>query len=585
MTPEPTSRLVDTVGRVLPGVAGLRGYRPSLFRQDLAAGLVIATLLVPQGMAYAELAGLPVITGLYTTILGLVGYALFGPSRVLVLGPDSALGPMIAATVLPLAAADGDPQAAVAYAAVLSLMVGAITVSLGVFKLGFVADLLSRPTQVGYINGLALTILVGQLPKLFGFSVDGDSLLSDVTGFVDAVAGGATVGPALAVGVACLALILALQRLLPAFPAVLGAVLLAIAAVALFDLGARGVELVGELPAGFPPFDIPTVPLADLTLLFGGALGIALVSLTDTISTASVFARKTGAEVDGDREMIGVGAACIAAGLFQGFPTSTSGSRTAVAFQAGSRTQVTGLVGAATVLAMLLFVPGLLRDLPQPALAAVVIAASFSLADLAGIRRLRRQRRSDFVLALVAFLGVALLGVLPGIAVAVGLSILNVFRRVWWPHQAMLGRAGDLRGFHDTAYRQTTEHLPGLAIYRFDAPLLFANARTFRDQVRRIAAIEPRPRWIVVAAEPITDVDTTAADMLEELEEELDEAGTRLVFAELKDAVRDKVEHYELARTLAEDRFYPTVRTAVEAYERRSGAAWVPGPSPYRLEP
>ena len=341
---------------------------------------------------------------------------------------------------------------------------------------------------------------------------------------------------------ACLTLILVLQRLWPIFPSVLAAVILAIAAVAVFNLEDHGVALVGALPSGFPPFTIPTVPLGDLALLFAGALGISLVSLTDTISTASVFADKTGAEIDGNREMVGVGAANIAAGLFQGFPVSTSGSRTAVAFQSGARTQVTGLVGAAAILAMLLVAPGLLRNLPQPALAAVVIAASLSLADIAGLRRLRRQRRSDFILALVAFLSVALLGVLYGIAVAVGMSILNVFRRVWWPHQALLGRAGDLRGYHDTAYRQTTEHLPGLAIYRFDAPLLFANARTFRNQVRRLAAIEPRPVWIIVAAEPITDVDTTAADMLEDLDADLARGGhaTRLRRAEGRRPTQDR---------------------------------------------
>jgi MFS superfamily sulfate permease-like transporter len=366
-------------------------------------------------------------------------------------------------------------------------------------------------------------------------------------------------------------------------PSVLVAVVLAILAVNLFDLAEHGVDLVGELPSGLPPFTVPTVPAGDLGLLLAGALGIVLVSLTDTISTASVFAEKTGAEIDGDREMVGIGAANLAAGLFQGFPVSTSGSRTAVAFQSGSRTQVTGLVGAATIVAMLLVAPGLLRDLPQPALAAVVIAASLSLADLAGLRRLRRQRHSDFALALVAFLGVALLGVLPGIAVAVGMSILNVFRRAWWPHQALLGRARDLRGFHDIAYREDTEHLPGLAIYRFDAPLLFANARTFREQVRRIAATDPRPRWIVVAAEPITDVDTTAADMLEDLETELEAAGTVLVFAELKDPVRRKLEHYKLTRTIADTQFHPTVRSAVETYERLHDVRWAPGPGPYHL--
>jgi MFS superfamily sulfate permease-like transporter len=368
------------------------------------------------------------------------------------------------------------------------------------------------------------------------------------------------------------------------FPSVLAAVVLAIGAVAVLDLEDRGVALVGPMPAGFPPFSVPRVPLEDLALLVAGALGIALVSLTDTISNASAFAEKTGAEVDGNREMVGVGAATLAAGFFQGFPVSTSGSRTAVAFQSGSKSQVTGLVGAAAILVMLVAAPGLLRDLPQPALAAVVIAASTSLADVRGLRRLYRQRRSEFVLAVVAFLGVALFGVLAGIAVAVGLSILNVFRHVWWPHQAMLGRTAGMRGYHDTEFHPTNEHLPGLAIFRFDAPLLFANARTFRDQVRRLAALEPRPRWIIVAAEPVTDVDTTAADMIEALDAELAAAGTRLVFAELKDAVRQKIEDYELASTMKRDRFFPTVRTAVEAYQARTHTAWVPGPSPYRLD-
>jgi MFS superfamily sulfate permease-like transporter len=374
-----------------------------------------------------------------------------------------------------------------------------------------------------------------------------------------------------------------LQRVRPSFPGVLIAVVLAIGAVGLFDLDSHGVSLVGPMPEGFPPFTIPGLDLGDLGILLAGALGISLVSLTDTISTASVFAERTGSEVDGNREMIGVGAANLAAGFFQGFPVSTSGSRTAVAFQNGSKSQVTGLVGAVTITAMLLFAPGLLRNLPQPALAAVVIAASMSLADLAGVRRLRRQRTSDFILAIAAFLGVALLGVLPGIAIAVALSIMNVFRRVWWPHQAVLGRTEGMAGYHDTSFHPTLEHLPGLAIYRFDAPLLFANARTFREQVRRLARADPRPRWIVIAAEPITDIDTTAADMLEDLDHELRAAGTSLVFAELKDPVREKVERYELDDALEPIHFFATVRVAVEAYEAESGERWAPGPSPYRL--
>jgi MFS superfamily sulfate permease-like transporter len=281
--------------------------------------------------------------------------------------------------------------------------------------------------------------------------------------------------------------------------------------------------------------------------------------------------------------MVGVGAASLAAGLFQGFPVSTSGSRTAVAVQNGARSPLASLIGAAGVLAMLLVAPGLLKNLPQPALAAIVIAASLSLADLPGLARLRRVRTSEFVLAIAAFLGVAVLGVLPGIGVAVALSILNVFRRSWWPHQAVLGRTHERYGFHDVVFHEETEHLPGLALYRFDAPLLFVNARSLREQIRRLAATDPRPRWLVLAAEPITDVDTTAADMLADLEQELTATGTRLVFAELKDAVREKIERYELVDALGDDRYYPTVRAAVEAYQAETGLGWVPGPGPYRL--
>jgi MFS superfamily sulfate permease-like transporter len=313
-------------------------------------------------------------------------------------------------------------------------------------------------------------------------------------------------------------------------------------------------------------------------------VGIALVSLTDTISTASAFAGRRGEDVDGNREMIGIGAANVAAGLFQGFPVSTSGSRTAVAEQNGARSQVTGLVGAGAVTLMLVFFPGLLRNLPQPTLAAIVIAASISLADLPGLRRLWRQRRSDFALAMAAFLGVALLGVLPGIAIAVGLSILNVFRRAWWPYQTTLGRVPGQAGQHDRRLNPDAEVLPGLVIFRFDAPLFFANARTFRDEIRRFAATEPRPRWIIIACEPVTDVDTTAADMLAALDEELNAAGTSLVFAEMKGPVRAKLARYQLIGTLDPAHFFPTLDAAVDAFRRETGADWQPprrgGPSP-----
>jgi MFS superfamily sulfate permease-like transporter len=418
-----------------------------------------------------------------------------------------------------------------------------------------------------------LTILIGQLPKLFGFSTDANGLINEAHAFIHGVSSGETVGAAVAVGVLSLGVILALGRWLPRVPGVLVAVVAAIAATSIFDLASHGVSLVGALPKGFPPLTVPS-PISNLPLLVAGAVGIALVALTDTISTASAFAARTGQEVDGNGEMIGIGAANVAAGFFQGFPVSTSGSRTAVAEQAGAKTQLTGVVGAGLIVLMLVLVPGLLKNLPNPTLAAVVIAASLSLADLPGTVRLWRQRPPEFLLSIVAFLGVALLGVLEGIAVAVALSILLVFRRVWWPYHTTLGRVPGLPGKHDRQLHPEAEQLPGLVIFRFDAPVFFANARTFRDQIRHLAAAQPRPQWIVIAAEPMTDVDTTAADMLHDLDEELNAAGTSLVFAELKDPVRAKLERYELIGPLNPEHFFPTLDAAVDAFRAKTGADW-----------
>ena len=558
----------------IPGLQAVRSYQRKWLAKDVVAGIVLTTLLVPQGMAYAELAGLPPITGLYTSILCLAGYAVFGPSRILVLGPDSSLGPMIAATILPLMAADGDAKRAVALASLLAIMVAAIMIVAAVAKLGFIADLISKPTMIGYMNGLALTILIGQLPKLFGFKIEADGLIGEAVGFIKGLAHGEAVAAAAVVGITGIVLILVLQRWLPKVPAVLIMVVAAIASTTVFSLGEHGVDLVGVLPKGFPPLTIPDVKLSDLGPLFAGALGIAVVSLADTISTASAFAARTGQEVRGNGEMIGIGAANLAAGLFQGFPVSTSGSRTAVAERSGAKTQLTGVTGAVLIVLMIVLIPGLFKNLPQPALAAVVITASLSLADIPGTARLWRQRKAEFLLSIAAFLGVALLGVLPGIAIAVGLSILNVFRRAWRPYDTELGRVEGLEGYHDIHSYPDARHLPGLVIYRFDAPLFFANAKTFRDEVRRLAKSEPKPAWIVIAAEPVTDVDTTASDVLEELDAALNADGISLVFAELKDPVRRKIERYGLTRTIDPRHFFPTIESAVAAFRHQTGAEW-----------
>jgi high affinity sulfate transporter 1 len=564
----------------LPVFQALLPYQPAWLPRDVMAGLVLSALLVPQGMAYAELAGLPPVTGLYTSVLCLIGYAIFGASRILVLGPDSSLGPVIAATVLPLAMADGDPAKAVALASMLSLMTGAIMIAAGLWKAGFIADLLSKPTMLGYMNGLAVTIIAGQLDKILGFSVESDNFIGDVTGFVSGVINGEVVPAAAAIGITSLLIILAFKRWIPRVPGVLAAVIFAMVVSAVFDLAADGVKVVGVLPQGFPSLTWPAVSLSDLAILMGGALSISLVALTDTISTASSFAARRGETVDGNKEMIGIGAANVAAGLFQGFPVSTSGSRTAVADQAGAKSQLTGLVGAGVIAIMLVAVPGLMQSLPQPTLGAVVIAAAMSLADIPGSKRLWRQRRTDFALMMSALLGVVLLGVLPGIAIAVALSIANVFRRVWWPYHARLGRLDETPGYHDLERYETEQLnvLPGCTIMRFDAPLIFANSTTFSTFVLQLSdqMLGTRPAWIVVAAESISDVDTTACDMLQELDGVLEARGHRLIIAEMKGKVKEKLEQFGLFDELTEDQFYPTVTSATKAYRALTGAQWTP---------
>src|SRR3954453_10814148 len=338
--------------RWVPGIGMLRRYQPGWLRSDFVAGIVLAAILVPQGMAYAELAGLPAVNGLYTTMACLVGYALFGPSRILVLGPDSSLGPLILLAILPLSIAD-DPTELVALAGMLALLVAAIEIGLGLGKLGFVADLLSKEVQVGYMLGLGITIIVGQLPKLFGFSTDADKFLDEVRAFFDGL--DARNGYTLAVGVASLALLLILPRFTRRIPAVLITVILSTLAVALLDLKDKGVTTVGSLPQGLPRPQFPDIALGDVGALVAAAIGITLVSLADTIATSTSFAARRGDEVEAKQEMIGIGTANIAAGFFQGFAVSTSGSRTAVAEQSGAKSQLTGLVGALLVALLLLF--------------------------------------------------------------------------------------------------------------------------------------------------------------------------------------------------------------------------------------
>ena len=562
----PAARLAR-IERWMPGIRVVRTYQRPWLSRDIIAGIVLVTLLVPQGMAYAELAGLPAITGLYTTVVCLVAYALVGPSPVLVLGPDSALGPMIAATILPLAA--GNEQQAIALAGMLAILVGIITVGAGILKLGFVADLLSNPVRTGYLAGLAVVILIGQLPKLFGFSTDANGLAAEAAAFIQGVRDGLTNPWALGIGVLSLGIILGLKWRSPRTPGILVAVVVSIGLSVVLDLAARGVSVIGVLPQGFPLPSFPSVGASDIPLLMASALGISLVAIGDTISTSGGFAGRAGYEVDGNQELAGIGSANLAAGLFSGFPVSTSGSRTAVSFQSGGRTQMTGLVAAALVLLMLLFVPGLVQSMPQPVLAAVIIAASISLFDVAELRRLYGVRRSEFLLAATCALGVMFLGVLQGIIVAVILSVVFVFQRAWAPYSAVLGRAPEIPGYHDIERYPEVRQIPGLLIVRWSAPLFFANASQFRDRIRGLVrTADVPPRWVLVAAEPITDIDTTAGAMLTDLDEELNSAGIHLAFAELQSGVRDVIVRYGLLETIDRDHLYRSVTEAVEAFER-----------------
>ena len=566
---QPTAYPAKPAGitRWMPGIATFRTYQRAWLPKDLVAGLVLSTLLVPQGMAYAELAGLPPITGLYTTVLCLVAYAFFGPSPVLVLGPDSSLGPLIAAAILPLAA--GSEEQAIGLAGMLALLVGLLCLTAGVAKLGFVADLLSRPVRVGYMAGLAVTIVVGQLPKLFGFSVDASGLLNELIVFWQSL--DATNIWALAIGLVDLVLILGLKRLKSRIPGVLVAVVVSILAVTFFNLTAQGVDVIGSLPQGFPRPALPALDWSTLPVLLATAAGISIVAIGDTISTSVGFAARRGYDVDSNQELIGIGSANVLASLFQGFPVSTSSSRTAVAEQSGAKTQLTGLVAAAAVLAMLVFVPGLMRNLPQSALAAIVISAAISLFDLAQLRRLFAMRKTEFSLAVICAFGVAVFGVLGGIVLAVVLSILQFFERAWRPYSAVLGMPEGVPGYHDITRYPDAAQIPGLLIVRWDAPLFFANTNLFREMLhRRIGEAPVRPDWVLIAAEPITDVDTTAAEMLVDLDEDLNARNIHLIFAELKDPVKDNIIRYGLLETIERRHFFPTLEVAVEAFNHRN---------------
>lgn len=560
--------------RWMPGLGILRRYQPGWIVHDLAAGLVLTTMLVPVGIAYAEASGVPGIYGLYATIVPLLAYALFGPSRILVLGPDSSLAAIILGVVLPLSA--GDPQRAIALASMMALVSGIVCILAGIARLGFVTELLSKPIRYGYMNGIAFTVLISQLPKLFGFSIESEGPLRDLCAIGQAILGGKANWTSLAVGAGTLAVILALKGS-RRIPGILIAVVGATAVVAALDLSARAsVAVLGPLPQGLPAPAIPWIRYDDITPVLIGGLAVAMVSFADTSVLSRAYAARTGDKVDPNQEMVGLGAANLAAGLFQGIPISSSSSRTPVAEAAGARTQLTGVVGALAVAALLLAAPNLLQHLPSAALAAVVIASALGLFEIRDLRRIYRIQRWEFWLSIVCFVGVAVFGAIPGIGIAIVIAVIEFLWDGWRPHSAVLGRADGVKGYHDiTRYKQARQ-IPGLVLFRWDAPLFFANAELFKERV--LAAIESAPeraRWVVVAAEPVTSVDVTAADTLAELDQALSQSSIELRFAELKDPVKDKLRRFGLLAKFGEDAFFPTVGAAVGTYLDTHDVDWV----------
>ena len=572
--------------RWLPGLLVLRQYQPRWLPHEIMAGLVLATMLVPVGMAYAVASGLPGIYGLYATIVPLLAYAVFGPSRILVLGPDSSLAAVILGVVLPLSA--GDPQRAVALAAMMAVVSGTVCILAGLARLGFITELLSKPIRYGYMNGIALTVLISQLPKLFGFSIESDGPLRNLWAIAQAILDGKTNWAAFAIGAVTLAIIIFLKNN-KRIPGILVAVAGATIIVGAFDLAARaGVTVLGPLPQGLPAFVIPWIDYSDLVPVLIGGGAVALVSFADTSVLSRAYAARRGVAVDPNQEMVGLGAANLAAGFFQGFPISSSASRTPVAEAAGAETQLTGVVGALAVALLLVAAPTLLRDLPTTALAAVVIASAIGLIEITDLIRIFRIQPWEFWLSIVCFVGVAVFGAIPGIALAIVIAVIEFLWDGWRPHSAVLGRPDGVAGYHDIARYPNAHRIPGLVIFRWDAPLFFANAELFKARVLEAAATSPGPvRWLVVAAEPVTSVDVTAADALVELDEDLRKAGIELCFAELKDPVKDKLRRFGLLALFGERCFFPTIEAAVASYLQTSvedPKAPHPHPSAFQAE-
>lgn len=551
-----------------PGLAQLRRYERSWLRGDVLAGVTVAAYLVPQVMAYATVAGLPPIAGLWASLAPAAVYAVLGPSRQLSVGPESTTALMTATALAPLAV--GDPARYAVLAAALAVLVGGICLVGGLCRLGFLADLLSRPVLVGYMTGVAVIMVGGQLGRISGVPVRGDEFVDQVRSFVADIDSWHL--PTVLLSSAVLALLLVLYRVAPRFPGPLVAVLLATAAVAVFSLERSGIRVVGPIPAGLPVVGLPGIPVGEFAELLLAAVGIAVVAFSDNALTARTFAARKGETIDANAELRALGICNLTTGVTQGFPVSSSGSRTALGDAVGSRSQMYSLTMLVTVLVVMLAGRGLLERFPTAALGAIVVYAALRLIDVGEFRRLGHFRRSELVLALATTVAVLGLGVLYGVLVAIALSILDIVRRIARPHDAVLGYVPGLAGMHDLDDYPEAVPVPGLVVYRYDAPLFFANAEDFHARAMAVIDRSPYPvEWFVLNAEAQVDPDLTAVDAMEQLRRELTERGIVFAMARVKQDLRDDLENAGFLDKVGAERIFATLPTAVAAFRMRGG--------------
>jgi len=556
----------------VPLVAQLRGACRQALARDALAGVVLSTLLVPTGLAYATAMGLAPSVGLYATIIPLVVYAIVGPSRILVMGPESLTIPLIAALVMSLS--DGDPSRAAELAALLSVVSGLLVLAAGASRFGFLADLLSKPVRYGYLHAIAVLVIVGQIPTMLGLPGRFESLADSVSAVWDGVRDDGVNGWSLGIALGSLVIVIVLRSIDKRLPSALVAIVLAIVIAEAAALSGRGVPVVGHLPRGLPVPGWPEIRMREMPEVLAAAVGISFITIADTTVLSRSYAMKTGQRVDPNREIMALGAVNLVTGLFRGFPASCSSTRTPVAEDSGATSQFAGLVAAAVCGFVMLVVPGVFRNLPSAVLGAIVVGAAIRLVDIDGVRRMWHARRSESVLAIGSFVAVAVLGPIKGIGAAIALSILDYLRKVWRPYTTELVRVDGLHGYHDVTRHPEGRRVPGLVLYRFDAPLIFANAGFFEADLLRRVDRNGGTRWVVVSGEPITDMDSTAADEFSHLLDHLEDLDVRLVFAELKGSVRDRLVPYGLVDRIGREHFFRTTSEAVRAYVAETGVSW-----------